>query len=58
MLSLESIELYETKGVGDAGLAFLAALPRLREVHLTGLPNVTFEGTRVFPPHVRVIYDV
>ncbi|MBI3684460.1 MAG: hypothetical protein HY235_29140 [Acidobacteria bacterium] len=58
MLSLESIELYETKGVTDAGLAYLAALPRLREIHLSGLPNVTFLGTGVFPAHVRVEYDV
>ncbi len=32
-------------------------LPRLREVHLEGLPRVTLEGTRVFPGHVRVIYS-
>jgi hypothetical protein len=57
MLSLEAIELYETKGVTDAGLACLAGLPRLREMHLSGLPNVTFAGTAVFPANVRVEYD-
>jgi hypothetical protein len=58
MLSLESVELYETKGVTDAGLASLAGLPRLREVHLSGLPLVTFAGTGVFPAHVLVEYNV
>jgi hypothetical protein len=58
MLSLESIELYETKRVTDTGLASLATLPRLREIHLSGLPNVTFAGTGVFPAHVRVEYNV
>ena len=58
MHSLESVELYETKNVTDAGLVFLAALPRLQEVHLSGLPNVTFAATGVFPPHVRVDYNI
>jgi hypothetical protein len=56
--TLESIELYETKGVTGAGLAYLAGLPSLREVHLSGLPNVSFEATRIFPAHVRVEYNV
>jgi hypothetical protein len=47
----------ECNGVTDAGLVFLAQLPRLREVHLDGLPGVTLEGTRVFPAHVRVKYS-
>jgi hypothetical protein len=58
MQSLESVELYETKGVTNAGLAHLTGLPRLREVTLTGLPGVTFAGTRVFPAGVRVEYNV
>ena len=57
MPSLEQIELYECNHVTDAGLVFLAALPRLREVHLDSLPGVTLEGTRVLPPHVRVHYS-
>jgi hypothetical protein len=57
MRSLEQVELYECKGVTDAGLMFLAGLPRLREVHLDGLPGVTLQGTRVFPGHVRVQYS-
>jgi ankyrin repeat protein len=56
MTSLEQVDLYETKGVTDAGLVHLAGLPRLREVHLDGLPGVTLDGTRVFPVHVRVKY--
>jgi hypothetical protein len=58
MQSLESVELYETKNVTEAGLAFLAALPRLQEVHLSGLPKVTFAATGVFPARVCVDYNV
>lgn len=57
MQSLESIEFWEIKSITDAGLVHLASLPRLREVHLSGIPGVTFAGTSVFPPHVRVEYD-
>jgi hypothetical protein len=57
MPSLEQIELYEVNGVTDAGLPFLAALPRLREVNLDCLPGVTLDGTKIFPPHVRVRYS-
>ena len=57
MTSLEQIDLYECKGVTDAGLAFLAALPRLRKVALDSLPGVTLEGTRVFPSRVQVQYS-
>jgi hypothetical protein len=56
MSSLEQVDLYECKGVTDAGLIFLATLPRLREVHLDSLPGVTWRGARVFPAHVRVFY--
>jgi hypothetical protein len=48
MPSLEQIELYECNGVSDAGRV-LASLPRLREVHLDSLPQVTLEGTQVRP---------
>ena len=57
MSSLEQVELYECKGVTDAGLTFLAGLPRLREVHLDGLPGVTLGGTHVFPSQVQVHYS-
>jgi hypothetical protein len=54
MDSLEQVEFYECGGITDAGLPFLARLPKLREVHLDGLPNVTLEGASVFPARVRV----
>jgi hypothetical protein len=38
-------------------LPFLARLPRLREVHLDGLPGVTLQGTKVFRPGVHVFYS-
>ena len=56
METLESVEIYECLGVSDAGLAFLARLPRLKEVSLSGLPAVTYGGTTVFPAHVHVDY--
>ena|ERR1051325_11569160 len=58
MTSLEVIDLFETKGVTDTGLADLAKLPHLREVNLSGLPNITLAGTKLFPAHVRVNYEV
>jgi hypothetical protein len=57
MQTLEQVELYECNGVTDAGLVFLAGLPRLREVHLDTLPGVSLNGTKVFPGHVRVKYS-
>lgn len=36
---------------------FLAALPRLREVALDGVPKVTLQGIAVFPARVRVNYS-
>jgi hypothetical protein len=56
MTSLERIEFFECKGVTDAGLVFLTALPRLREIVLSNMPNVTFEGTSVFPARLQVEY--
>jgi hypothetical protein len=55
--TLEQAEFYECQQITDAGLPWLAALPNLREVALDSLPRVTFEGTRVFPPRVRVRYS-
>ncbi len=57
MHSIEQVDLYECKGVTDAGLIHLANLPRLREVHLDGLPGVTLQGTKVFRPSVHVYYS-
>src|SRR5260370_3660239 len=53
MESLEQVEFYECMKITDAGLPFLARLPRLREVHLDSLPGVTLEGTNCFRPVVR-----
>jgi hypothetical protein len=55
--SLEQVEFYECKRISDAGLAFLASLPRLREVACDSSPGVTWEGMKVFPPNVRVRYS-
>jgi hypothetical protein len=57
MESLEQVDLYECLQVTDAGLPSLALLPRLREVHLDGLPGVTLAGTKVFRPGVHVFYS-
>jgi hypothetical protein len=57
MESLEQVDLYECMKVTDAGLPFLARLPKLREVHLEGLPGVTLQGTEVFRPGVQVYYS-
>ena len=57
MESLEQVDLYECLKVTDAGLPSLARLPRLREVHLNGLPGITLEGTKVFRPGVHVYYS-
>jgi hypothetical protein len=54
--SLERVELWNCAGVTDAGLPFLAKLPRLREVVLQNMPNVTLEGTATFPAGVQVEY--
>jgi len=57
MESLEHVDLYECMKLTDAGLPFLARLPRLREVHLDGLPGITLRGTEVFRPGVQVYYS-
>jgi hypothetical protein len=57
MESLEQVEFYECLKITDAGLPFLARLPKLREVHLNGLPGVTLEGTKGFRPGVHVFHS-
>ena len=56
MMSLEKVELWQTAGVTDAGIAALAALPRLRELSISGVPRVTRGALAAFPPGVRVDY--
>ena len=54
--SLESIEFYECSRITNAGVAFLAGLPRLREITVGGSPNVTREGMAIFAANVRANY--
>jgi len=54
--TLERIEFYECAHISDAGLGYLAALPRLREIHISSSPRVTLAGTRVFTDGVHVKY--
>lgn len=53
MASLETLEFWNCAGVTNAGVAKLAALPRLREVSLDGCRQVTREAETFFPAHVR-----
>lgn len=57
MEALEQVEFCECNGVTNAGVRFLTKRPRLREVARDSLPGVTLEGTKVFPPRVRVRYS-
>ena len=57
MTSLEKLEFWQCAGVTNAGVTFLAALPRLRELTLDGLPGVTREAIALFPERVRVSYS-
>jgi hypothetical protein len=56
MQPLERLEFWSCSGITDRGVGQLAALPRLREIVLDGLPNVTQKITDAFPSHVRVKY--
>jgi len=56
MSSLERLEFSFCAGITDAGLVYLARLPRLREVSLD-CPNLTREGAAVFPAQVTVNYS-
>jgi len=57
MASLECLEFWQCAGLTDAGIVRLAALPRLREISLAGLPNVTREAIAPFPASIRVSYS-
>jgi hypothetical protein len=57
MASLELIEFHHCARITDAGLHFLAGLPRLRELILGGLPGVTRDGVAAIPPHVQVRFE-
>lgn len=53
MPSLETLEFWECAGLTNAGLAHLTKLPHLREINVTGSPNINREGTAIFPPTIR-----
>jgi hypothetical protein len=57
MTSLERLEFWQCAGITNAGMADLANLPHLREVVLSGLPNVTRHAAKLFPAQVRVNYS-
>lgn len=54
ILSLERLEFWQCAGLTDAGIALLAALPRLRELTLSGLAGVTRKAAAHFSARVRV----
>lgn len=54
--SLEELEFWQTAGISNAGLSHLAALPRLRELSISGATGVTREGLKAIPDRVRVQY--
>ena len=56
--SLEDVTLDTCVGVTNRGVAALARLPRLRELRLSGMPEVTPDVIPAFPPRVRVSHSV
>ena len=57
MASLERVEFWSCVGLTNAGVRRLARLPRLRELGLDGLPQVTRDVGEAFPASVRVSYS-
>lgn len=55
--SLERLEFWACSGLTDAGVALLAGLPKLKELHLDGLQGVTPAVRDLFPSHVTVKYS-
>lgn len=58
MDSLEQVTFSACSRLTNAGVAKLARLPRLRELDLGGMPQVTREVAALFPPGVRVSYSL
>jgi uncharacterized protein len=54
--SLETIGLTGIPGITNTGISALARLPRLRDLDLGGLRNVTPEVATLFSPQVQVHY--
>jgi hypothetical protein len=57
MQSLEWLGFEACAGVTNAGIAFLAHLPRLKELSVGLMPGVTREAIASFPAHVRVSFE-
>jgi len=57
MPSIERLELWSIAGVTDSGVAALVALPRLRDIIISGSPRVTRAVLGMFPATVRVKYE-
>lgn len=57
MTSLERLTFSACAGVTNAGVALLAALPRLRELGLEVMPRLTRNAVTSFPAHVRVNFE-
>jgi hypothetical protein len=57
MASLERLEFWQCAGITDSGIASLTSLPRLREIVLSGLPQVSRECAALFPASVLVDYS-
>ena len=57
MPSLEEITFDSCAGLTNAGIASLARLPRLRELRVGSMPNVTADVAAAFPAGVRVRWE-
>jgi hypothetical protein len=55
--SLETVEFWACAGITDAGVALLAALPKLKELRLHGLPGVTPAILDRLPRRIQVKYS-
>jgi hypothetical protein len=58
MASLEELSFEGCKFITDAGISFVSALPRLRQISIGGCPKVTRAAMSAFPGGVRVNYDM
>jgi hypothetical protein len=56
--SLEEVEFDACAGLTNTGVAALAALPRLRQLRVSGMPRVTRDVVNAFRDDVRVRHSV